>query len=657
MTADIEKEPPQPSKEDGPEKKLDIFDIVGGDGLWQRGIFLLVLFFSIPAGTHNLVMSFFAPNMDYWCARPEGSNWTVDEWKSIGLPADDKQCSRYKFVNISYPIDENSTVIRSDEIISCDSWEYDTSLYTSTVLNQWDLVCSKEWLVSLSKSVFMAGTFVASLLFGQLADSLGRKPVITACCLIMLFSAVICAFSTSFIMFIVTRFFVSFGISGVYNVSFVLLCELLGPSERSIYGVAINFGWCIGFVSLPGIAWLLRDWFWIQIALTAPCVILLFTWWILPESPRWLMSKGRVEEATKVLNKAAKTNGKKLADIDTKLKKMMVKATEVHESGEAGGNYWDLLSTPGLWQMTLNIYFLWFVNSIVYYGLSYNTNELAGDAFVNFAICGAVEFPAYFLTIFAIRSFGRKYPLAGAMIIGGIACLLMYPLPADPWWLGVTVSMLGKFCITCSFAIAFIFTAEIFPTVVRNIGLGSASVFARFGSILAPFARELGNATHPVVPQVVFGILAFTSGLLVFFLPETSNVSIPETLAEAAARGRGRSKKKPTENGHHVTVKLSNMNEEKDLIQDDELTEVSPSPKPQANGKKLDDVPEEPGLNEAKEAAKNNSAPEQQTEESSLEESGESTPTGTSEVTVQIENADSSNNAPDAKEIDEKTNL
>ncbi|GBN06938.1 hypothetical protein AVEN_166465-1 [Araneus ventricosus] len=94
MTADIEKEPPQPTKDDAPEKKLDIFDIVGGDGLWQRCIFLLVLFFSIPAGTHNLVMSFFAPNMDYWCARPEGSNWTVDEWKSIGLPEDDKQCSR-----------------------------------------------------------------------------------------------------------------------------------------------------------------------------------------------------------------------------------------------------------------------------------------------------------------------------------------------------------------------------------------------------------------------------------------------------------------------------------------------------------------------------------------------------------------------------------
>ncbi|GIY87638.1 organic cation transporter protein [Caerostris darwini] len=418
--------------------------------------------------------------------------------------------------------------------------------------------------------------------------------------------------------------------------------EVVGAEERSIYGVAMNLGWCIGFVSLPGIAYLLKDWFWIQIAITAPCIVLLFTWWLLPESPRWLMSKGRVDEAQKILIKAAKTNKKKLSDIDTRLKKMMVKATEVHESGAAGGNFLDLLRTPGLWQMTLNIFFLWFVNSFVYYGLSYNTNEMAGDPFVNFAICGAVEFPAYFLTPLAIRSLGRKYPLAGTMIIGGLACLLIYPLPADPWWLGVMVAMVGKFCITCSFAIAFVFTAEIFPTVVRNIGVGAASVFARIGSILAPFIRELGNATHPVVPQIVFGILAFSSGLLVFLLPETNNVSVPETLAEAASRSRP--KKKAKENGHHVMVKLSDMEDVKDIIQDDEMTVITPSPKLQANGKKLDDVPEEDHHHEEPENAQNTATSEDPVQQPNGEGSQESSVTGTSEVTVEIENTEAAAN-------------
>ena len=61
----------------------------------------------------------------------------------------------------------------------------------------------------------------------------------------------------------------------------------------------------------------------------------------------------------------------------------------------------------------------------------------------------------------------------------------------DPWWLVVTVTMTGKFFITISFGIIYIYSSELFPTVVRNIGMGSASVCGRIGTIIAPFMREL----------------------------------------------------------------------------------------------------------------------------------------------------------------------
>lgn len=70
-----------------------------------------------------------------------------------------------------------------------------------------------------------------------------------------------------------------------------------------------------------------------------------------------------------------------------------------------------------------------FVNAFVYYGISFNTNELAGDPFVNFALSGAVEFPAYFLSIFALKYWGRRMPLAVTMITAGMSCLLAYVLP------------------------------------------------------------------------------------------------------------------------------------------------------------------------------------------------------------------------------------
>ena len=64
----------------------------------------------------------------------------------------------------------------------------------------------------------------------------------------------------------------------------------------------------------------------------------------------------------------------------------------------------------------------------------------------------------------------------------------------DPWWLTTIVSSIGKFSITAAFGIMYIFTNELFPTVVRNFGMGSASLFGRLGSLIAPFMREMVSA-------------------------------------------------------------------------------------------------------------------------------------------------------------------
>ncbi|GBN65242.1 hypothetical protein AVEN_239322-1, partial [Araneus ventricosus] len=53
---------------------------------------------------------------------------------------------------------------------SCDSWEYDDSIYASTILGKFNLVCDREWLISMSKSIFIAGYFVSNIIFGYLSD-------------------------------------------------------------------------------------------------------------------------------------------------------------------------------------------------------------------------------------------------------------------------------------------------------------------------------------------------------------------------------------------------------------------------------------------------------------------------------------------------------
>ncbi|GFQ70039.1 organic cation transporter protein [Trichonephila clavata] len=338
--------------------------------------------------------------------------------------------------------------------------------------------------------------------------------------------------------------------------------EIMSPKYRSDYGIGTYFGWSIGYLIVPLFAWLLRDWLWIHIVITLPCFFLLSSWWLLPESPRWLLSQGRHEEALEVLSKAAKANGVDINEADAKLKEVILKLEkeQTQETETSTGNVLQLLK-PGMWQKTLIVLYLWSIIAFVYYGISYNTNELAGDPFLNFAAYGIIEVPAYILLLFVMRSKGRRNPLAISLVASGIACLLIYPIPEDPWWASTAVSLFGKFCIACSFSIVYVCTAEIFPTTVRNVGLGTASVSARIGSIIAPFVRELGKATHPVIPQIIFGVLAATGGILALLLPEMTNRSVPDTLKEAAELSRKTRSKTKTDT--RLTMKELNKFKEK----------------------------------------------------------------------------------------------
>lgn len=118
--------------------------------------------------------------------------------------------------------------------------------------------------------------------------------------------------------------------------------------------------------------------------------------------------------------------------------------------------------------------------------------------------------------------------------------------------------MTGKFLISMTFAIAYLYTAELFPTKVRNLAVGLASTFARIGSISAPYivdllvslkkepfqieitisSLKLQGSVHAGIPVVIFGAFSTSAGLLALMLPETLNRKLPESVAEVERSGR-----------------------------------------------------------------------------------------------------------------------
>ena len=117
------------------------------------------------------------------------------------------------------------------------------------------------------------------------------------------------------------------------------------------------------------------------------------------------------------------------------------------------------------------------------------------------------------------------------MVTGGGACLLIQVLSSLAPSLIQSLALLGKLCLASSFAVVYIHSGEIFPTTVRNSGMGLVSVAARVGGIMAPFIVSLGEFI-PHLQFTVLGLMSLLGGLLNLRLPETAGRQLPDTITD-----------------------------------------------------------------------------------------------------------------------------
>lgn len=330
-----------------------------------------------------------------------------------------------------------------------------------------------------------------------------------------------------------------FGSAGAYIPGFVLTMEMVGASKRTSCGIAFQVLFAAGIMLVAGWGAIIPDRKWLQVIYGAHSLLLIAHIWVMDESPRWLWMQGRKEEAVDIVAKGVKCNGSGIP-LDKQyylLQAKLISSTANEDKSTVSAGISDLFKTPNLRMKTLNVCFCWFANSIAYYGLNLSSGSLKGNPFMILFIMGLVEYPSYIAIIFVLDILGRRMITSSLMLVGGVCCVVAAYIQQGST-LATSIVMLGKLTIAGSFAVIYNYSAELFPTVVRNSAMGLGSMSARLAGAMTPLITLL-DSFDPRIPAVSFGIVALLSGMWVMFLPETNNQPMPESIEDGEKFGKG----------------------------------------------------------------------------------------------------------------------
>lgn len=197
------------------------------------------------------------------------------------------------------------------------------------------------------------------------------------------------------------------------------------------------------------------------------------------------------------------------------------------EERKQHGTYMDLFKTPKVRAYTLIMALIWMCCANSFFGVNQYIGRLQGNIYLNVMLSAVSLIPGLILVIFASLYLRRKIGVVVSFFTAGISLLVFLIIPSNMRAVELTFALVGLTGAYTAFVQIYLHSSEIFPTVIRNSALGFVSVFARFGGLIAPFVVNIGIEWISIA---IFSSSAFCAGCLCYFLPETKDTVLLNTI-------------------------------------------------------------------------------------------------------------------------------
>ncbi|GAB3288235.1 MFS transporter [Parasphingorhabdus pacifica] len=386
------------------------------------------------------------------------------------------------------------------------------------------LTASWEGLIG---SASLIGLFFGGLIFGRLTDQIGRQKMFLFTLVTFLVCSALQLIVTDAAQLLVVRLLMGLAVGADYAIAGALIAEFANKQRRGPMLAGMIVWWYLGFSvaassGVAAAALLPHDgtlWRWILASSTLPALVMLVARIGVPESPRWLASKGHQAKARDI---AQRYLG--MSDIDELLAEPQKRTAYSALFSPANVRKTALTSLFWMAQVTPFFAIYTFLPQVLD-GLKLNVGAELGEILLYMFL-----FVGSFIGAALINKVGRRKLLIWPFAVTALSLLCLGLWSEAPTAVVVSCFIIFALFNAASAVLQMLYPSEIFPTEIRSTGIGFAAAMSRIGAAIGTFLLPVGMNAWGTGPVMLLGSAVLVMGLIISIMwaPETTNLELSE---------------------------------------------------------------------------------------------------------------------------------